>query len=70
MIFETMAYSAAWAPRNIGLVLTDRQTGREIYVQPGDGTNAMLANIDAIREEVAEDKKSAIFDMILGDYFA
>lgn len=47
--------------------------GQQIYIQPGDDENAMRENIaalDEISEDVTDEKRGTIADMMLGEYFA
>jgi hypothetical protein len=43
--------------------------GKEIYIQPGDDEATMMDNIEAL-DEIADDKRGVIADMMLGEYFA
>lgn len=51
----------------VGLSVTNPQ-GREIYIQPGDDTAAMLDIFEAL-DEVPADKRDIIADMALSEYF-
>jgi hypothetical protein len=52
----------------IGLVVRN-PAGIEIYVQPGDASATMLDNIAAL-DELPDNKRGIVADMILGEYFA
>ena len=51
----------------VGLVLRS-PSGRAVYFQPGDATATILETIEAL-EEVPDNRRAIITDMVLGDYF-
>jgi hypothetical protein len=52
----------------VGYLLRHINSGAEVYFQPGDDTTAIRESIEAL-EEVAEDMRDEIFDMIASNYF-
>jgi hypothetical protein len=65
-IFESENY-AAFAHRGGGVSLRCLYSEKEVFFQPGDDANAFRDSIDAL-DEVNEDKRAVIFDMIASEY--
>jgi hypothetical protein len=62
----------SFAVLRVGLSVRN-PAGKEIYVQPGDATAAMLETIEALDEistDVEDVKRAQIADMALAEYFA
>lgn len=62
----------SYALLNVGMVMRN-PAGKEIFIQSIDDENAMRDNIDAldeVSENVEDDKRGVIADMVFGDYFA
>ncbi len=57
-----------FAELRVGASLKNPQ-GREVYFQPGDDTQTIRENVEAL-QDVAPDKLDVIADMVLGGYFA
>lgn len=66
--FLAIADGWSYAPLRVGLIVRRDADGKQIYCQPGDDENAMRANIEAL-DEIPDDKRATIADMMLGDYF-
>jgi len=65
-IFESANY-AAFAHRGGGVSLRCLYSGKDVFFQPGNDANSFRDSIDAL-QEVNEDKRETIFDMIASEY--
>jgi len=68
MILIDIGGGYSYAPMRVGMAICS-PAGIYVYIQPGDATATMLENIAAL-DVLPADKRGAIADMILGDYFA
>ena len=66
--YVEIAGGYSYASLRVGMAVR-APDGKEIYIQPGDDEATMMANIEAL-DEVADDKRGVIADMMLGEYFA
>lgn len=70
--YLAIAGGYSYAPLRVGMIVR-APNGQQIYIQPGDDENAMRENIaalDEISEDVTDEKRGTIADMMLGEYFA
>ena len=66
--YITISESYSYAPLRVGLVLRNAH-GVDVYVQPGDDESAIRDTIESL-DELPNDKRDIIADMVLSDYFA
>lgn len=69
--YQDIGGGYSFARLRVGLTVRN-PAGTEIYIQPGDDELAMLNNILAlgdISEDVTDEKRGTIADMMLGEYF-
>ena len=70
--YQPLGGGYAYSALRHGLVLR-APNGREVYFQPGDDEAAIRETFDALDEwslDPNDEKRGAIADMALGDYFA
>jgi hypothetical protein len=53
----------------VGMLMRDKRGRRvkEIYIQPGDATAAMMANLDAL-DELTDNAADKYFDIVIAEY--
>lgn len=66
-IYHNLGGGYSYVNLNVGMILRNA-AGTEIYIQPGDDTNSMHENINAM-DEVANNMRDGIADAIFGEYF-
>ncbi|AEI71133.1 hypothetical protein [EBPR siphovirus 5] len=67
-LYATNNY-AAFSHRGGGISLRHLNSGWECFFQPGDDAETFRASIEAL-DEVNEDRRDDIFDMIASNYHA
>ena len=70
--FQPLGGGYAYASLRVGLTIVNPR-GESIYVQPGDDESIMRDNLEALDEislDVDDERRAAIADMLLGEYFA
>jgi len=69
--YLTLAGGYEFARLRVGASLRSPD-GREVYFQPGDDADSFLETVDALDEldGIADEKRAAVVDMALGEYFS
>ena len=69
--YQELAGGYSYCQLRVGLTVRNPQ-GQDVYFQPGDQEAAILETLEALEEcaDMADDKRGALVDMALGDYFA
>lgn len=65
--FTPIAGCYSYAEHRVGLSLANR-CGKTVYFQPGDDTAEILSQIESL-DEIPDDKRDVVADMVFGEYF-